>query len=428
MPHPRWGKWSFMMRSPRAVLKGAGEKFTLSENGGVKEITGDPFEILRGLISRENVQTGGAEHIPFTGGVAGFWGYELLRWTEPAAKVPPRHAAEGDIWLGFYDSLIAFDHQAGKLWLVVNEPDDGGVSKALDGLEQWIETSRNAGHHTGQETATSTTPVSGFTAESYALAVDKVRGYIERGDCYQANIAQRFAARTNKDPKKLYLALRKISPAPFAAYIDTGATQILSSSPERFITLRDGAAQARPIKGTRPRGKTSEEDARLAEELYNSEKERAENLMIVDLLRNDLSKVCAPESVKVSSLFEVEKFANVIHLTSTVEGTLKDNHSGIDLLRASFPCGSVTGAPKIRAMEIIGEIEPEARGVYCGAIGYMGHGGDMDLSVGIRLMTLSGGVASFYSGGGVTYPSNPLEEYEETLHKAKGIMEALEKA
>jgi para-aminobenzoate synthetase component 1 len=266
--------------------------------------------------------------------------------------------------------------------------------------------------------------VSNFTRAEYMAGVERVRRYIEAGDCYQANIAQRFTVEDTFDPA-LYLRLRAINPAPFGAYINTGPARVLSVSPERFIRVAGGVAQTRPIKGTRPRGRDPKEDNLLRLELADSEKDRAENVMIVDLLRNDFSRVCLPGSVTVEELCLLEAHPQVFHLVSAVNGRLRPGLGAVDLLKSAFPGGSVTGAPKIRAMEIIDEIEPDPRGAYCGALGYLGFDGAMDTSVVIRTMIRAGGKISFHAGGGITWPSDPAEEYQETLDKARAMMEAV---
>jgi para-aminobenzoate synthetase component 1 len=270
---------------------------------------------------------------------------------------------------------------------------------------------------------------SGFTRDGYLAAVERVREYILAGDVFQVNLSQRFEAACGLEPFAFYRRLRDVNPAPFAAYLQGEAFAVASASPERFLQVTpDGAVETRPIKGTRPRGPTPEEDQALVVELMASEKDRAENVMIVDLLRNDLSRVCRPGSVDVPALCALESHPTVHHLVSTVSGALEPGRTALDLLRAAFPGGSVTGAPKVRAMEIIAELEPVARGVYCGAIGCMSVTGAMDTSIPIRTATLQGGRAWFHAGGGIVADSDPALEFDETLAKAAGILRALEPA
>ena len=270
---------------------------------------------------------------------------------------------------------------------------------------------------------------SSFTRENYLAAVQRVRDYIYAGDIFQANLSQRLEAPLSEPPWTLYRRLRTLNPAPFAAYVDFDGVTVLSASPERFLKVSpDGAVETRPIKGTSPRGVSPEHDAALGLALTESAKDRAENLMIVDLLRNDLSRVCAPSSVRVPELFALENYATVHHLVSTVVGRLGAGRDVVDLIRASFPGGSITGAPKVRAMEIIAELEPSRRGVYCGSIGYLSQTGAADLSIVIRtyLVSPAGGARVYFSvGGGIVADSDPDAEYRETLDKARALIAAL---
>jgi para-aminobenzoate synthetase component 1 len=268
---------------------------------------------------------------------------------------------------------------------------------------------------------------SNFSREGYEAAVRRTVEYIHAGDCFQVNLSQRLLAPLREYPLELYGRLRELNPAPFSAYFDLGDFQILSASPERFLRVYpDGEVETRPIKGTRPRGRTPEEDAALIRDLANSPKDRAENVMIVDLLRNDIGKVCEYGSVRVPQVCEVETFRFVHHLVSEVRGKLRPGLGPLDLLAAAFPGGSVTGAPKVRAMEIIAELEPTARGPYCGCLGWIGFDGAMDTNILIRTFTAGRGWVQFPVGGGIVADSDPAREYEETLHKAAGLLRALE--
>jgi len=267
------------------------------------------------------------------------------------------------------------------------------------------------------------------TSESeYRRAVGEVIEAIVDGQVYQVNLSQRFSARTTASPLSLYRKLRRRSPAPYGALVRAGDASVLSTSPERFLKIRpDGSVETRPIKGTRPRGDDPDADARLGRALLDSEKDRAENLMIVDLLRNDLSRVCDAGTIRVPELFRLESWATVHHLVSVVQARLRAGVDADELLAATFPCGSVTGAPKIRAMQMIADLERVARGPYCGAIGYFGFGGHIDLSVAIRIVLLEAGRATFHAGGGIVADSDPGEEYRETVDKARAIIEVLER-
>ena len=267
---------------------------------------------------------------------------------------------------------------------------------------------------------------SSFTRDGYLRAVERVREYIFAGDVFQANLSQRFETPLAGSPWSLYRRLRERNPAPFAAFLDFPGVAVLSASPERFLRVdRDGRVETRPIKGTRPRGLGPEHDAALGQALAESNKDRAENLMIVDLMRNDLSRVCAPGTVRVTELFALERYATVHHLVSTVVGQLAPGADALDLVGAAFPGGSITGAPKLRAMEIIAELEPARRGVYCGSIGYWSITGELDVSIAIRTAVARNGRVYFNAGGGIVADSDPAEEYQETLDKARGLIDAL---
>jgi para-aminobenzoate synthetase component 1 len=262
--------------------------------------------------------------------------------------------------------------------------------------------------------------------EAYRQAFERVQGYLHAGDCYQVNLARRFGIRYHGDPWDAYLRLRAISPAPFGAYLALPFADILSTSPERFLALRQGRVETRPIKGTRPRRQDAAAARAARAALRRSPKDRAENVMIVDLLRNDLGKVCRTGSVRVDALFELESYASVHHLVSSIRGRLRDGVEAVDLLRACLPGGSITGAPKRRAVQIIDELEPQRRGVYCGAIGYISDDGDMDTNIAIRTAVCADGELSYWAGGGLVADSAPDAEFEETLHKAAPLLKLIE--
>ena len=363
---------------------------------------------------------------PFQGGIAGYlsydWGADLER-----VRRPPEGAGAGggepdvpDEVLGLYDWTIAWDHAVRRSWIIAWTADRlAWVRERLGRPSRSASVFRRRPPPSAVE--------SNFTRPEFEAAVARIRDYIAAGDVYQVNLAQRFRSAFTGPPLELYRRLRARSPAPFGAYLALGDLTVASISPERFLRLEaaTGAAEARPIKGTRPRGATPAEDAALAAALTASEKDRAENVMIVDLLRNDLGKVCRPGSVCVPELYALESHPTVHHLVSTVTGALADAADAFDLLRAAFPGGSITGAPKIRAMEIIAELERAPRGVYCGAIGYISVSGDMDSNIPIRTVVLQDGVASFHAGAGIVWDSDPRAEYDETLAKARAMIDAL---
>jgi para-aminobenzoate synthetase component 1 len=322
--------------------------------------------------------------------------------------------------VGIYDWAYVIDHEERRAWLVGEAPAGTALPRAT--LPAAVSP---APVRPPQPFEVISPVTANFTRESYARAFAAVQAHIRRGDSYQVNLAQRFAAHVRGDSWNAYQALRRINPAPFSAFLSTPHGDILSSSPERFLHVAGDRVETRPIKGTRPRLADAAADARQREDLAASAKDRAENVMIVDLLRNDLGKACVAGSVEVSRLFEVESFAQVHHLVSTVTGRLAPDRHALDLLRGSFPGGSITGAPKLRAMEIIDALEPERRSIYCGSIGYLSSNGRMDLNVAIRCLLRVGGSIYAWAGGGIVADSRVDAEYQESLDKASGLLAVL---
>lgn len=424
LPHETLGRYSFIMADPFHRLVADGDRVTL--DGAA--VQGDPFTALADVMARYPLE-GMPDLPPFQGGVAGSFGYGLRHHVERV----PRHRRDDqdipDLLLGAYDLVVAIDHVAGKGWLISSGLPATGVDrqKRAEARIAWaLDLHARAGDMPDiSNWAIAARPE--LTGSEHKAMVRKTIDYIEAGDIYQANITQRFRARLHAgiDRLDLYRALRCRNPATFAAFIEFDDVALLSSSPERFLSLRDGQVETRPIKGTRPRGRNSHEDQAFAAELLASEKDRAENLMIVDLLRNDISRVCRMGSVKVPVLWGLESYATVHHLVSVVTGEMLPGKNAVDLLRATFPGGSVTGAPKIRAMEIIAELEPTARGPYCGALGYLGFDGSLDSNIVIRTYCIKGEDLSFQVGGGIVADSDPALELEESLTKAKALIETL---
>jgi para-aminobenzoate synthetase component 1 len=352
---------------------------------------------------------------PFQGGLAGYISYDFNRQLESNAKLSDYKKLCPDLILHHYDTIISFDHMLEKAWII--SPNESEASE----LEKLLKQKQSAsGSHVIENWQ------SNFTRPNYEAAIQKTIDYILAGDIFQANITQCFSAKipSSFDAFGFYKRLRNLNPATFAAYLDYDDVQIVSSSPERLIEVENRVAEARPIKGTKHRSPDEAHDAELAQQLQASRKDRAENVMIVDLLRNDLSRIAKPGTVKVPVLCGLESYANVHHLVSVVRGDLRDGTDLVDVLKAVFPGGSITGAPKIRAMEIISELEQQSRGVYCGAIGYLGFNGACDLNIAIRTALFTEGMAYVSGGGGITARSQPAAEYEESLTKIKRIMEA----
>ena len=402
----------------------------LVTRGGLTEIHGemielsreDPFILVRRHLGIDAAAGGG---LPFCGGAIGYFGYDLARRLEDLPTLAEDAERIPDMAIGVYDWAVVVDHLERRSWLVGQgrDPDtDIRWGSLVERLQAPLAETRRVPFRVTSRVA------SNMTRESYGRAFRRIHDYIRDGDCYQVNLAQRFAAGAAGDPWLAYQRLRVINPAPFSAYLSTPYAQILSASPERFLKVEGRRVETKPIKGTRPRIGHPRLDAERIEELRASGKDRAENVMIVDLLRNDLSKTCALGSVKVPKLFDVESFATVHHLVSTVTGELKPGCDALDLLRGSFPGGSITGAPKVRAMQIIEELEPHRRGVYCGAIGYIGFDGNMDLNIAIRTLVCSHGTMRCWAGGGIVADSRLEDEYQETFDKAAAMLKLLQQS
>ena len=445
----RLGRYSFLTADPVAVVRSKeGEVECLDLVMGTRRTErGDPLAVLRALV--EPYSTPAVAGLPpFQGGVAGYVAYD---WGLTLERLPaPRYddLALPDVVMAVYDWVLAWDHASGQAWLIsTGLPETTPSAQASRAVMRAEAVKERIRHEHASPLPPSPLPPrpfapshlvqpvwwpaslqlkSSFTRDAYLAAVERVREYIFAGDIFQANLSQRFEAPFHQPAWDLYRCLRKRNAAPFAAYLDFPEAQIVSASPERFLRVdAAGHVETRPIKGTRPRGLGPEHDAALGQALAESAKDRAENLMIVDLMRNDLSRVCAPGTVRVSELFSLEHYATVHHLVSTVVGELGPGADAIDLLRASFPGGSITGAPKLRAMEVIAELEPSRRGVYCGSIGYWSLSGELDTSIAIRTAVVQGDRIYFSAGGGIVADSDPEEEYRETLDKARAMIDTL---
>jgi len=355
------------------------------------------------------------DELPFAGGAVGYFAYDLARRIEPLPQQAEADIAMPEMAVGLYDWALLCDHQKQKCWLVSH-----GRLEAT--RTRWSELVAQFAHPLaslqGDGLRSKGAIAANMDATAYGRAFARIQHYLQEGDCYQVNFAQRFTVEVGGDPFQGYLALRRHNPAPFAAYLNTPYGQILSTSPERFLRLCGGQVETRPIKGTRPRSADAKTDHALQQALQQSEKDRAENLMIVDLLRNDLGKNCRSGTVRVPKLFAIESYATVHHLISVIEGELRADSDALKLLRDSFPGGSITGAPKLRAMAIIEELEPCRRGVYCGSIGYIGYDGNMDSNIVIRTAVHRDGRLYYSAGGGIVHDSSCAEEYQESFDKA----------
>jgi para-aminobenzoate synthetase component I len=425
--HPD-ARYSYVMCDPSALVYSRNGSLIFKKKGAAHVIDNScVFEFLKSFLCGydrpEQIENG---HPPFLGGFAGYFGYDLARGLEKLPDICAYDADMPDMALGLYECVYVFDHEKGEGRIYAHGQTDTEASEKIERFEILV-----TGGLCDQKfiTPPDFAPQwrENFSRKDYESRIGQVIDYIRSGDIFQANLTRRFDADLpdDFDPFMHYLYLRHVNPAPFAAYFEAGENLVLSSaSPERFLKVdADGCVQTKPIKGTRPviENDTAANQAQI-DNLLSSEKDRAENVMIVDLLRNDLSKSCRPDSVDVPALCALESFAGVHHLVSTVTGRLKAGASALDLLKGCFPGGSITGAPKIRAMEIIEELEPTRRGPYCGALGYIGFDGAMDLNILIRTLVYWKGAVSFQVGGGIVADSDPSEEFEETLTKANGLL------
>lgn len=413
------GRYDILCAQPVATLVSRGGVTEIKEAGEAHQENNDPFDLLQQQLGANAAAMPG---IPFAGGAMGYWGYDLARQqiTLPtkaldAEKLP-------DMAVGIYDWAIVLDHYQKTAQLVSHQryPETEQV------LPEIIERLHNPCATSRAEFKVHGRIESNFTRAEYGVAYAAVQHHLRAGDCYQVNLAQRYAARATGDAYQAYRQLRTLSPAPYSAFLDFPHAQILCASPECFLNVRADMVTTRPIKGTRPRMADRQRDVQTAHELEHSSKDRAENLMIVDLLRNDLGKSCVPGSVRVPKLFELESYAQVHHLVSTVTGVLSDGADAVDLLKNCFPGGSVTGAPKQRAMQIIEQLEPHRRGVYCGTVGYIGFDGNMDTNIAIRTLIYSNNQIRFWTGGGIVADSIEADEYQETQDKAVAMLKILQ--
>lgn len=423
MDHERLGQYSFIGFAPQVIFKSKNEKIEVIEKDIKETFYGNPFDKLKELYLKYKLDY--KSPIPFIGGFVGYFSYDLCHHIERLPRTAVDDVKIPDCFLGLYDGIIVIDHRNNHTHVValgIKENAEEIVKKISKKIyEEEVKGVRIDISNKNESMELK----SNFTKDEYIQALNRLKDYIKAGDIYQANLTQRFNCDIKEAPYEIYGKLRRINPAPFASFIDFGEGHIVSSSPERFIQIRDRKMETRPIKGTRPRGKTPEEDIINRADLVNSEKDRAELLMIVDLERNDLGRVAKDGTVKVTELFHLEEYPTVYHLVSTVQGEMKDDCNVIDCIKATFPGGSITGAPKVRAMEIIDELEPTQRNIYTGSIGYIGLNGDVDLNIVIRTIVCKDKKAYFQAGGGIVWDSNPEEEYQESLDKAKALIQAL---
>lgn len=435
--HKDTGRYSFLGYQPFLIFKSKGNKIELIRGEERLCYSGNPVQKLRQILDGfRSIKLAGLPN--FTGGAVGYLGYDVCHFFEKLPRSAKDDLNLPDIWFMFVDTIIAFDHFENTVKVISNIRPCGNPDKdydqAVKKIERLIEkiTRGNLSLESKPPLAAADNSApqkieSTFTPQGFEKIVKRAKEYIKAGDIFQANLSQRLFAPTEVEPFRLYRILREINPSPFACYLNLDDLKIVSSSPERLLKLEDRFVQTRPIAGTRPRGKTPAEDRALSAELILSDKERAEHIMLVDLERNDIGRVCEYGSVVVDELMILEEYSHVIHIVSNIKGILHKDRNRFDLLRATFPGGTITGTPKIRCMEIIDELEPVTRNIYTGSIGYLGFNGDLDLNIVIRTFVITKGHAYVQVGAGIVADSDPTREYYETLYKAQALLETLKR-
>jgi anthranilate synthase component 1 len=428
------GRYSFLGKDPFLILRSNNARMTIERGGTISEVDGPFIRTLRGLMA--DFRAPFVPDLPrFIGGAVGYFGYGAASWFEPVLG----HLGDGPDGAdqaGFmlFDTVLAFDHVQHRILIIANAritADDDLESlyqfacAKIQFLERELERNLSLSR---SDSAAALEVTSSHTREQFEANVRAAKEHIAAGDIYQVVLSQRFEAEVSADPFTVYRALRHVNPSPYMYFIRMGGVSVVGSSPEMLVRVEGSRVETHPIAGTRPRGRTRDEDIRLAEELKANEKERAEHVMLVDLGRNDVGRVCEFGSVRVSQFMGLERFSHVMHLTSIVEGRLAEECDRLDALVSCFPAGTVSGAPKVRAMQIIHDLEPSGRGLYAGAVGYLDFAGNLDFCIAIRTVIMSKGKAYVQAGAGVVMDSNPTAEYEETRDKARALLRALELA
>ena len=443
LPHPfllesveggaKVARYSFLGAEPQLLLKAFPSHVEITEAGVSRRVAEDPLVAARGVLGRYRPVADPT--LPrFYGGLVGYFGYDLIRHIEHLPHQPPDDRGLPISSLALADTVMIFDHLRHRIRIVANafveEGADRAYRKARRRIEEWLERLSHPLAPPGPRPAA--TPLrlrSNMTREQYLAAAERCREYIHAGDAFQIVLSQRFAAEVGAlDPLAVYRALRTINPSPFMFFLEGGEVTLIGASPELMVRLEGDVVEMRPIAGTRRRGVTEDEDRRLAEEMLADEKERAEHVMLVDLTRNDIGRIARYGTVRVSDLMVVERYSHVMHIVSDVQGRLAPGRDAFDVLRSVFPHGTVSGAPKVRAMQILDELEPTSRGPYAGAVGYVGFGGALDTCIAIRTLVVKDGVAYAQAGGGIVADSVPSFEYDETINKAKVLIKAIEMA
>ena len=433
----RIGRYSFLGSNPTLIFRSKGRDAEITEYGLTRTLEiaegDDPLTHLKRLLSRYDYVE--SPDLPrFCGGAVGFFGYDVVRFFENLPDNNPDDLDVDDACFLFTDTILIFDHVRHRVKIVCNAHVEGDTRAAYDGAVRKIEAiiaklrdvppviqkTENRKQKTELESL--------FPREEYEAAVRNCVEYILAGDAFQIVLSQRFKAEFTAPPFDIYRALRSVNPSPYMFFLSMGPRKLIGTSPEILVTAEQGMVRSRPIAGTRPRGKDEADDARLAAELLADEKERAEHIMLVDLARNDVGRVSEYGTVQVNDLMVIEKYSHVMHIVSDVTGKLRKDKDVFDVLRACFPHGTVSGAPKVRAMQIIDEQEPTRRGFYAGCVGYLSYSGDMDMAITIRTMLVDGQTAYLQAGGGLVADSTPAYEYQECVNKSRALVQAIELA
>ncbi|MDH5395150.1 MAG: anthranilate synthase component I [Gammaproteobacteria bacterium] len=426
----KWGRYSIIGMPCRKVIRVSGYEVTVLHDGNVAETltVEDPLNWVEELQQAYKVPE--IKDLPkFNGGLVGYFGYDTIRYIEPRLKICPNPDQLGlpDILLMVSDELVVHDNLSGKLFIIVHA-DENGFDQAQTRLDELVELLSNQIAHPAKSKSVKVNEadfISGFSQQGFEDAVLKAKEYIKNGDAMQVVLSQRLSVPFSARPLDLYRALRSLNPSPYMFYLDLHDFHVAGSSPEILTRLEDGEVTVRPIAGTRPRGKTSKEDKLLELDLLADPKELAEHLMLIDLGRNDVGRIAKIGSVKLTENMLIERYSHVMHIVSNVVGKLKAGLSAMDVLRATFPAGTVSGAPKIRAMEIIDELEPVKRGIYAGAVGYLSWHGNMDTAIAIRTAVIKDKTLHIQAGAGIVYDSVPRNEWDETMNKGRAVFRAV---
>ncbi len=432
----KWSRYSFIGFDPKLIISSKKNRISIKQNNRTKTINGDVFKEIKKIMKKYKPVA--SKSLPrFYGGLVGFFSYDIISEIEKIPRASNKDTKFPDCNLMFSDSLIILDNVKNSAKIVVNVEVKKNANlekiyknsiKKINDIEKKIKCNTRIINKFSSNLSKKKNKIfSNFKSPDFIKAVKKIKNYVNNGDIIQAVISQRWATKYNRDPIDLYSALRDFNPSPYMFYIKNKSNYIIGASPEVLVRVDKGVVETRPIAGTRPRGKNKLQDKNLEKDLLKDPKERAEHVMLVDLARNDMSKVCNFGSVKVTNMMSIERYSHVMHIVSNVKGTLNKSNDSIDVFKACFPAGTLSGAPKIRAMEIISELEPNNRGPYGGSVGYFGFSGNMDMSITIRSFYIDNNVLYFQAGAGIVADSNPKMELKETINKSGAMVKAINK-